>query len=81
MILAVLETDLKKQSKLVKMNYDDYCNETNKALSRKNMGGLNFMYDVKDLENCLKLTWKKHLKKENIKVHVHGIILFSYLLH
>ena len=63
------ENDLETLSHDVKMNYSDYTAQTRKALTRVNLGSLNFVYQAKkQKDGSLLLSWKKHIMAENIKV-------------
>ena len=68
-IISVDENDLETLSHDVKMNYSDYTAQTRKALTRVNLGSLNFVYQAKkQKDGSLLLSWKKHMMAENIKV-------------
>ena len=68
-IISVDENDLETLSHDVKMNYSDYTAQTRKALTRVNLGSLNFVYQTKkQKDGSLLLSWKKHMMAENIKV-------------
>ena len=70
----------------VKIDYSDYVAQTRKALTRVNLGSLNFVYQAKkQKDGSLMLSWKKHMMAENIKVSlfifVFGrIMTLEYLL-
>ena len=67
--ISVDENDLETLSHDVKMNYTDYTAQTRKALTRVNLGSLNFVYQTKkQKDGSLLLSWKKHMMAENIKV-------------
>ena len=72
--LLVDENDLEPLSHEVKMDYSDYVNQTKKALTRINLGSLNFVYQAKkQKDGSLMLSWKKHMMAENIKV-IHALL-------
>lgn len=59
-----------------KMPLSLFLDETAKALSRKNMGRLSFVYSIKHLDGgVLELVWKKHLVSDGIKFQVGNIQL------
>lgn len=59
-----------------KMPLRSFLDETAKALSRKNMGGLAFVYSIRCLNGgVLELAWKKHLVSDGIKFQVGNIEL------
>jgi len=52
----------------VRMEEEQFYSETLKALTRENMGELNFVYSMRVCPSgSLELTWKKHLISDNIK--------------
>ena len=66
---AVDENDLETLSQEVKMDMTEYVKQTKKALTRENLGNLQFIYTAKEQKNgALLLSWKKHVMEENIKV-------------
>ena len=71
-IISVDENDLETLSHDVKMNYGAYTAQTRKALTRVNLGSLNFVYQTKkQKDGSLLLSWKKHMMAENIKVSLY----------
>ena len=51
----------------VSMDVANYKSETMKALSRQQLGLLNFVYSVQKKGSTLELTWKKHILSDNVK--------------
>ena len=66
--LAVSEDDLDDLSSKIKMGFDQFLSETLQALTRTNMGNLNFQYSMKKSKDGAQFTWKKYIPKEDIRV-------------
>ena len=66
--LAVSEDDLDDLSSKIKMGFDQFLSETLRALTRTNMGNLNFQYSMKKSKEGAQFTWKKYIPKEDIRV-------------
>ncbi len=51
------------------MDMSEYVKQTRKALTREQLGNLQFIYTAKEQKHgALLLSWKKHVIEENIKV-------------
>lgn len=61
-----------------KMTMEAFLDETKKALSRKNMGNLVFVYSVTPSgDGMIELAWKKYLPSDGIKFQLGSIVLTS----
>lgn len=71
-------TQLKALAERSKLTLKSFLTDTRKALSRKDLGELSFLYSAKHLEDDkLELTWKKHILSENIKFQLGQVELCS----
>ena len=52
------------------MTYPEYIVQSRKALTRENIGSLNFLYEVNVKGNKAQFVWKKLMAADNIKVYL-----------
>ncbi|XP_064602016.1 DNA repair protein XRCC4-like isoform X2 [Liolophura sinensis] len=68
--------DLEDLSKKLKMKFSDFVSETVKALTRENVGNMNFLYEVKTWKDDeMELKWKKHMAMDDIKFQLGRVVL------
>lgn len=72
---TVTEEDLDGASQDLKMEYPEFVTQTRKALTRQNVGGIDFQYTCKVRTDTLIFTWKKHVSTENIKIQLGTTVL------
>lgn len=64
-----------RTARKLKMQNTEYVDQCRKALSRKNVGSLNFLYEVKSKDSDINFVWKKHLASDNIKFQLGSLTL------
>ena len=66
----------------MKMEFEDYVTETKKAMTRRNVGNLNFEYSFKKDRSEFCFSWKKFMAKDKIRVsRVFEFLLVAPLYH
>ena len=80
LLSSVTEETLGQRAKSMKMDFDDFITETKKALTRQNLGNLNFEYSLKKEGSGHTFSWKKFMAKDKIRVSVQ-IVCLSYFVH
>ena len=58
------------------MDFDTFLQQTRKALTRRSVGSLNFLYETKVAAAGFQLMWKKHLADEDIRVNL-GVVMLK----
>lgn len=72
----VTEDQLDDMAGQVKTDFHDYVSQTVKALTRENVGALNFIYQVTEGDDDLAiLSWKKYLPEKKIKFQLGEVAL------
>ena len=59
----------------VSLDEDQFREETMKALTRQELGIMNFVYSAVKKGSTLELTWKKHILSDNIKFLLGSVTL------
>ena len=64
--------ELSSMAQAVGMAVEEFTKETERALTRQQLGAVNYVYSLKRSFGCVELVWKRHLVSDNVKVCTSG---------
>ena len=72
------EAELGAMAAAVSVQVEEFTSETERALTRRQLGEDDYVYSLKRSRGGMELAWKRHIVSEGIKVqilHLHGCLL------